>query len=72
MKRLLTLVLLLASVNAFAQDPVTKYLEKRFGGPDSQTFIPKGSRALGIKGGFRSFNAVGDDETNTGYACFPC
>lgn len=68
MKRLLTLVLLLASVNAFAQDPVTKYLEKRFGGPDSQTFIPKGSRALGIKGGFRSFNAVGDDETNTGYA----
>lgn len=68
MKKLFVLAALLVSVSAFAQDPVTKYLEGRFGGPDSQTFIEKGSHALGIKGGFRSIGAVGDDETNTGYA----
>lgn len=69
MKKLFALaVAAVMSTAVFAQDPVTKYLENRFGGPDSQTFIPKGYHALGIKGGFRSFNAVGDDETNAGYA----
>ena len=68
MKKLLVLAALLVSVSAFAQDPVSKYLENRFGGPDSQTFIPKGSRAIGIKGGYRNFSATGDDATNAGYA----
>ena len=68
MKRLLTLALLVASVSAFAQGPMTKYLEGRFGGPDSQTFIPKGSHAMGISGGYRSFSVTGDDATNAGYA----
>lgn len=68
MKKLFVLAALFMSLSAYAQDPVTKYLEGRFGGPDSQTFIPKGYHALGIKGGYRSFGAVGDDNTNAGYA----
>lgn len=67
MKKLITLAFLLVTVTAFAQDPVTKYLQKRFGGEEKTVFMPKGSHALGIKGGFRSFNVVGDDATNQGY-----
>ena len=68
MKKLLTLAVLLASVSSFAQGPMTKYLDGRFGGPEKQVFIEKGSRSIGIKGGFRSFNVAGDDATNVGYA----
>lgn len=68
MKRLFVLAAMLMSVSAYAQDPVSKYLENRFGGPDSQTFIAKGSHALSIKGGYRSFGSLGDDDTNAGYA----
>ncbi len=53
----------------FAQDPLTRYLEGRFdGSEDGAAFVKKGSRSIGIKGGFRSFNASGDEATNTGYA----
>ena len=69
MKRLFVLAAaMLMGTAVFAQDPLTKYLEGRFGGPESQTFIAKGSRAIGIKGGFRSFSASGDDLTNAGYS----
>lgn len=67
MKKLITLAFLLATVTAFAQDPVTKYLEKRFGGEEKTVFMTKGSHAIGIKGGYRSFSVVGDDATNQGY-----
>ena len=59
---------LLLSVSAFAQGPVTRYLEGRFGAPGSQTFIEKGSHAFGISGGYRSLGASGDDTSNAGYA----
>lgn len=59
---------MLLSTSVFAQGPMTRYLEGRFGGPEKNVFIEKGSRAFGIKGGFRSFNVSGDDATNVGYA----
>lgn len=60
----------LVSLSAFAQGPVTKYMEGRFGNDDgtSPVFISKGRHALGIKVGFRSMNAAGDDLTNAGYS----
>lgn len=58
-----------SGATVFAQDPVTRYLEERFdGSQDGKAFVKKGSRSIGIKGGFRSFNASGDEATNTGYA----
>ena len=66
---MITLALVFTCASAFAQDPVTKYLEGRFdGSEDGAAFVKKGSRSIGIKGGFRSFNASGDESTNTGYA----
>lgn len=59
----------LMSLSAFAQDPITKYMEGRFGNEGSSpVFISKGRHALGIKVGFRSINASGDDVTNAGYS----
>ena len=68
MKKIVTLALLLACISAGAQGPVTRYLEDRFGVPDSPVFIEKGSHAWGISGGYRSFSAVGDDSINAGYS----
>lgn len=68
MKRICTLALLLVCISAQAQGPVTRYLEGRFGGSEKPVFIEKGSRAIGIKGGYRSFNVSGDEATNVGYA----
>lgn len=70
MKKILTLaVAALVSFSAFAQGPVTKYLERRFGGDDkSAVYVEKGRKSIGIKGGFRSFTASGDETTNAGYA----
>lgn len=59
----------LMSLSAFAQGPITKYMEGRFGNEGSSpVFISKGRHALGIKVGFRSINASGDDVTNAGYS----
>ena len=69
MKKLLVFsVVALLSTSAFAQDPITRYLEGRFGGPATHTFIPKGSHAVGISGGYRSLDVVGDDATGAGYS----
>ena len=68
MKKICTLALLLACISAQAQGPVSRYLQGRFGVPEHPVFIEKGSRAIGIKGGFRSFSVSGDDATNVGYA----
>lgn len=70
MKRiLLVAVSLCIGLSAFAQGPLTKYLEGRFGGAEEESvFIEKGRHALGIKVGFRSINASGDDVTNAGYS----
>ncbi len=70
MKRiLLVAVSLCIGLSAFAQGPLTKYLEGRFGGEEEKSvFIEKGRKALGIKVGFRSINASGDDVTNAGYS----
>ena len=44
-------------------------MEGRFGNEGSSpVFISKGRHALGIKVGFRSINASGDDVTNAGYS----
>lgn len=68
MKKLFALaVAAVMSTAVFAQDPVTKYLEGRFGGEEKRMFMPKGSHSIGIKGGFRSFSVMGDDATNQGY-----
>ena len=69
MKKLFALaVAAVISTSVFAQGPMAKYLEGRFGGPEKHVFIEKGSHAIGIKGSFRSFNVSGDDATNAGYA----
>ena len=66
---LMVVALVFTCATTFAQDPVTRYLEERFdGSEDGKAFVRKGSRSIGIKGGFRSFNASGDESTNTGYA----
>ena len=66
---LMVVALVFTCATTFAQDPVTRYLEERFdGSQDGKAFVKKGSRSIGIKGGFRSFNASGDESTNTGYA----
>lgn len=66
---LMVVALVFTCATTFAQDPVTRYLEDRFdGSEDGKAFVRKGSRSIGIKGGFRSFNASGDESTNTGYA----
>ena len=66
---LMVVALVFTCATTFAQDPVTRYLEERFdGSQDGKAFVRKGSRSIGIKGGFRSFNASGDESTNTGYA----
>jgi len=66
---LMVVALVFTCATTFAQDPVTRYLEERFdGSQDGKAFVKKGSRSIGIKGGFRSFNASGDEATNTGYA----
>lgn len=66
---LMVVALVFTCATTFAQDPVTRYLEDRFdGSQDGKAFVRKGSRSIGIKGGFRSFNASGDESTNTGYA----
>jgi hypothetical protein len=60
---------MLIGVSAYAQGPVTRYLEGRFSdGSRSQVFMEKGSHAIGLSGGYRSFHAVGDPETETGYS----
>lgn len=67
MKKICTLALLLACISAQAQGPLTRYMEGRFGA-ENKPFIEKGSHAIGIKGGFRSFSVSGDEATNVGYA----
>lgn len=65
----MVVALVFSGATVFAQDPLTRYLEERFdGSEDGTAFVKKGSRSIGIKGGFRSFNASGDEATNTGYA----
>lgn len=70
MKRIILVAAsLLAGLSAFAQGPLTKYLEGRFGGEEEESvFIEKGRKAFGISGGYRSFNALGDDATNAGFS----
>lgn len=70
MKRIILVAISLCiGLSAFAQDPITKYMEGRFGNEGSSpVFISKGRHALGIKVGFRSINASGDDVTNAGYS----
>lgn len=81
MKKLICLALVLLSIPVFAQEenasPEVKqkknnFIEKtlnRFRDPDKgkTVFVPKGSRSLGIAGGFRSF-AVGGEADNDGFA----
>ena len=64
MKRILCIALCLLSVNAMAQGILNRFTDPEKG---KVVFIEKGSRALGIAGGYRSFNA-GGDVLGDGYA----
>lgn len=57
MKRFLCLALCLLSVNALAQGILDRFNDPEKG---KVVFIEQGHRALGISGGYRSFNASGD------------
>ena len=65
MKKILTLSLLFLGFSAFAQNG----LLDRFDDPEKghTTFIPKGCRAIGITGNYRSFS-VGGEKENDGYS----
>ena len=60
MKRIVIAAFMLLGIEAFAQGPVMGILN-RFSDPDKGkvVFIEKGSRAIGIKGGYRNFAADG-------------
>lgn len=60
MKKILTLVFVMAGLQAYAQSPIAGILN-RFTDPEKGhvVFIEKGSRALGIKGSYSYFNADG-------------
>lgn len=61
MKKIISLVLIFASLSAAAQGPISKITD-RFSDPEkgSPVFIEKGYRALGISGGYKSFGVGGD------------
>lgn len=64
MKKLLCIALCLLPLNAMAQGILDRFTDPAKG---KVVFIEKGSRALGIAGGYRSFNA-GGDVLGDGYA----
>ena len=63
MKKFLLLALCILSVDAAAQPILNRFYDK----DHKAVFIEKGSRAIGISGSFRSFNA-GGDMAGDGYA----
>ena len=69
MKKLLSLLLLLASLPLFAGEGDGEGILDRFNEPGQPrtTFIPKGNWALGITGGYRSFSA-GGEKNGDGYS----
>ena len=67
MKRLfLTATILMAGIAASAQGILNRYSEP---GSAGTVFIPKGNKAIGISGGYRSINVGGEDPASgDGYA----